>query len=552
MKKIIAAFVLLLFSEMSICQPSYTNPILAGFYPDPSICRVGNDYYIVNSTFAYYPGLPVFHSTDLVNWKQIGNAINRPEQLDYKNAGVSRGLFAPTIRYSKGTYYITCTLIDKGGNFVITAKNPKGPWSNPSRLSQVNGIDPSLFFDDNDSAYFVCNSVAPNNKPLYEGHRTIRIQGFDAASLKVRGDEKIIVNGGTDISKKPVWIEAPHIFKKEGTYYLICAEGGTAYNHSEVVFSSKNVYGPYVSFDKNPILTQRNLDPKRSHPITSTGHADFVETPNHKWYAVFLGCRPYEDDYYNTGRETFMAPMEWKDGWPVINPNHKEVQYHYPVPFPAPTKTVSNKFNSNSFYKDDFNKANLDLSWKFLRVPEKKWYSLSEKKGSLTMQLLPQTCAGKDSPAFLGYRQQHLAGYASTSFNFSSGSEYEKAGMLIFQNENHFYFLCKSLENKIPVIQLYKSNADTGGNMIFLQSQKIPSNISNEVSLKIEANGNTYSFYYLLHGKWTLLKDKVDGKFLSTKVAGGFVGNMYALYATSSGAESDNKASFNWFECKRL
>jgi alpha-N-arabinofuranosidase len=169
-----------LFS-VSLCitnAQTFNNPILAGFYPDPSICRVGNDYYITNSTFAYFPGLPIFHSTDLVNWKQIGNAMDRQEQLDQTNAGVSRGLFAPTIRYNKGTFYILCTLIDKKGNFIITAKDPKGPWSNPIWLPEVKGIDPSIDFVD-DKAYVVYNNDAPDNKPLYNGHRTIRMYEFD-------------------------------------------------------------------------------------------------------------------------------------------------------------------------------------------------------------------------------------------------------------------------------------------------------------------------------------------------------------------------------------
>src|SRR4051812_36954990 len=165
---------LLSFSLSAQQQGNYTNPVLAGFYPDPSICRVGKDYYIVNSSFAYYPGLPIFHSTDLVSWKQVGNAMNRPEQLPLLGAGVSRGLFAPTIRYYNGLYYLVCTLIDKGGNFVITAKNPAGPWSNPFWLKNVDGIDPSLFFDESTGkAYIIYNSVPPDNKSLWEGHRSI-------------------------------------------------------------------------------------------------------------------------------------------------------------------------------------------------------------------------------------------------------------------------------------------------------------------------------------------------------------------------------------------
>ena len=305
----------------------FTNPILAGFYPDPSICKVGEDYYLVNSTFAYFPGIPVFHSKDLVHWKLIGHVLNRPEQLNLDNAGVSRGLFAPAIRYHNGIFYVTCTLVDKGGNFVVTATNPAGPWSNPVWLRNVNGIDPSLFFDGDGKAYIVFNSDAPENKPLYSGHRTIRLREFDIEHLQASNEEHILVNGGVDITKKPVWIEGPHIFQKDGFYYLCAAEGGTAEDHSEVVFRSAKIDGPYQPYEHNPILTQRDLNPHRKNPITSTGHADLIQAPNGEWWAVFLGCRPYdslEAAYYNTGRETFMAPVTWENGWPVINPGKKE------------------------------------------------------------------------------------------------------------------------------------------------------------------------------------------------------------------------------------
>src|SRR5690242_14597161 len=177
-------------------QQSFTNPILAGFYPDPTICKAGDDYYIVCSSFAYYPGLPIFHSKDLLNWQQIGNVLNRPEQLNLDGAGVSRGLFAPAITYHKGTFYLVCTLVDKLGNFIVTTKDPKGPWSNPVALPQIDGIDPSVFIDENDSAYIVYNSIPPDNISMHNGHRTIRINSFDAKNLKVTSGNKIIVNGG--------------------------------------------------------------------------------------------------------------------------------------------------------------------------------------------------------------------------------------------------------------------------------------------------------------------------------------------------------------------
>jgi len=550
MKKIIAAITLLIISFTGFSQLNYNNPILSGFYPDPSICRVDKDYYITTSSFAYFPGLPIFHSTDLVNWKQIGHALDRPEQLDLKGAGVSRGLFAPTIRYHKGIFYIICTLIDKGGNFVITAKDPKGSWSNPVWLKEVNGIDPSLYFDD-DKAYVLFNSIPPNNISIHDGHRTIRMFEFDIANLKVTGEEKLLINGGTDMAKKPVWIEAPHIFKKDGWYYLICAEGGTAYNHSEVVFRSKTVDGPYISYEKNPILTQRHLNPERKDPVTTTGHADFVETPDGRWYAVFLGCRPYEGDHYNIGRETFMTPVEWKDGWPLINPGYEEVQYKYPVPFPAQTKKITNDFSGNFYFRDEFSSQQLNYRWEFLRTPGEKWFDLAEKKGTLSMKLLPQTCSGKDNPAFLGFRQSHLEGFAATSINFKANSANERAGLLIFQNETHFYFLCQSVKNGTSVIELYKSIADDKTGKMELVEVQVLNNLAKDLELKIVAHKNTYAFYYAEQkGKWNLLKDNVDAKFLSTKTAGGFVGSMYALYATSSGEKTENKANFNWFESK--
>src|SRR5688572_26740899 len=306
------------------------NPVLAGFYPDPSVLKVGPDYYLINSTFSYFPGLPVFHSKDLKNWKQIGNVISRPSQMNFMGHRMTRGLFAPAIDYHNGTYYVTCTLIDRGGNFIVTAKDPAGPWSDPTWLPEVKGIDPSLFFD-NGKAYILYNSAAPDNQPLYSGHRTIRMYEFDAANLKVVGEEKILVNGGVDISKKPVWIEAPHFIKRDKWYYLYAAEGGTSVNHSEVVLRSESPWGPFIPYENNPILTQRDLPADRKHPITSAGHAQFVEGPDGKTYAIFLAVRPYSNNFYNTGRETFIAPVEWKNGWPIVNPDNKEIQYSYKV-----------------------------------------------------------------------------------------------------------------------------------------------------------------------------------------------------------------------------
>lgn len=556
-----------LFSNIKAqTKKEFTNPILSGFYPDPSICKVGDNYYLVNSTFAYFPGINIMQSKDLVNWRIIGDALSNPKTFDLDSAGVSRGLFAPSIRYHDGIYYITCTLVDKGGNFVVTAKNPAGPWSDPVWLSEVNGIDPSLFFDNDGKAYLIYNSIPPDNKPLYNGHRTIRIREFDFKNLKVSGKEKIIVNGGTDITKKPVWIEAPHIFKlndkgepakgNEGYYYLICAQGGTAYDHSEVVFRSKNVYGPYVSYKNNPILTQRNLKRDRKFAITSTGHADFVQTQKGDWWAVFLGCRPYppyEKDFYNTGRETFMAPVKWIDGWPVINPGHKEVQYFYPYPLKEQKEPGDIQYSGNIIYKDEFNSPRLNLNWMFLRTPHEKWYNLSEKKGFLSMKLLPETCSGKTNPAFLAHRQQNLKCSASTSLLFNTKNENEKAGLVVFLKEHRFYYICKSSENGEPVVQLYKStdNENPDSTMELITSVKLTKDQSAEkINFKIVADNTHYSFYYSFNdSKWISLKDSLDAVYLRADIPNGdYVGVVFAMYATSLGKPTTNTAYYDWFQ----
>ena len=550
MKRIIFFLSTLLITQTIQAQTAkIDNPILAGFYPDPSICRAGNDYYLVNSTFAYYPGLPVFKSNDMVNWVQLGFAMDRPEQLDLDEAGVSRGLFAPSIRFYKGTFYITCTNIDKGGNFIITTKNPKNGWSDPVYLPAVKGIDPSMFFDDNGKAYIIYNSVAPDDKPQYDGHRTIRMYEMDLATLQTKGEEKLLIDGGTDITQKPVWIEGPHIFKYNSYYYLLCAEGGTAFNHSAVIFRSKKVEGPYESYKGNPILTQRTLDANRRHPVTSTGHADFVNASDGNWYAVFLGCRPYSGDHYNTGRETFMAKVEWKDGWPVIlKPNE-------PVPKKLSISGVSAKsplpFNSDYHFKDDFKNTNLNNRYQFLRTVREPWYHINSVKGLLTIKLKPATVQEKANPAFIGFRQSHLKGYAATSLSFTPVSEQEKAGLIVFQNEKHYYYLCQSVSKGQPVLQLYKGPGKTSGEPQLLEVFKIQTG-NQPLQLRIQTNGNAYSFYYAEKGgaNWRLMKEGVDASFLSTQTAGGFTGCMYAMYATSNGAPTTNSAVFSSFESK--
>ncbi|WP_210420712.1 glycoside hydrolase family 43 protein [Chitinophaga sp. XS-30] len=536
---------LLLLCRIGAAQSiTLVNPVLSGFYPDPSVVKAGPDYYLVNSTFSYFPGLPIFHSRDLKNWKQIGNAIDRTTQMQFMKQRTTRGLFAPGISHHNGIFYIACTNIDDGGNFVITAKDPAGPWSDPVWLPAVRGIDPSVHFVD-DKAYIIYNSDPPEHKALYPGHRTIRMYEFDPVAMKVTGEEKILVNGGVDISKKPVWIEAPHLLKRNGWYYLYAAEGGTSVNHSEVVLRSRSVWGPYEPYAQNPILTQRYLPEDRKHPVTSTGHAQLVDGPDGNTYAIFLACRPYTGDYYNTGRETFIAPVEWKNDWPVINPGQQEVQYYYQAAYRESAQPGALPQSGNFSYTMKFEKT-LDPSLLFLRTCDSSSFSLGKRTG-LTLKLKPETCMGTGSPSFIGKRQQHLFCSAETAMTFAASSENEKAGFMVYYDENHFYYLCKSVANGKPVLQLFKGR-ERSDEMELITAAPYEGQ-SDKVELKIEANGDHYNFYYAVNpGKWNILKGGLDAKYVSTKHAGGFTGCFFAMYATSSGKVSGKAASFQYLK----
>jgi xylan 1,4-beta-xylosidase len=507
----------------------YLNPILPGFYPDPSIVRVGEDYYLVNSTFALFPGLPIFHSRDLLHWTQIGNAIDRPTQVDFKDLEMSRALFAPAISYHDGVFAILNTCVDCADdlheNFLITATNPAGPWSDPIVLG-FEGIDPSLFFDRNGKTYIV-NNGPPEGAPLYNGHRAIWMQELDWTAKKLVGPRRVIVNGGVDIRKKPIWIEGPHLFRARGWYYLICAEGGTAEQHSEVVFRSKKVWGPYVPYKANPILTQRDLDPARPFPVTSTGHAQFVVTPKGQWFAVFLGTRPYSDDFYNTGRETFMLPVTWKNGWPVILPKGKPVPYA--VKRPAEASDASPVESGNFAWREEFD-APLGPQWLFIRTPRETWHEIGGSSLSLTAR--PESIGSTGQPSFVGRRQQHGWAGVSTAMAFAPQIDGERAGLVAFQNSNFFYFLGLVRDNgKTSVCVTKRAGASDPEDGAVQACRPVE---TTDIELKIEARGGAYDFFYAATpGQWTALVRDADGTILSTKKAGGFVGTVIGAYAYS-------------------
>lgn len=499
----------------------YRNPILSGYYPDPSVIRVGDDYYLALSSFAHYPGLPIFHSRDLVNWTQIANAIDRPEQLDFSGRRVSEAVFAPDISYHDGTFYIVNTCVQCRGNFVITAKDPKGPWSNPIWLP-FEGIDPSIFWEG-DRAYIV-NNRAPNEPPRYDGHRAIWIQEYDWRAGRMVGESTQLINGGVDLSKKPVWIEGPHIFRKDGWYYLTAAEGGTSVNHSQVVFRSKELRGPFVPWSGNPILTQRDLPNDRADPISAAGHAELVQTQNGDWWVTFLAVRPYGDDYYNIGRETFLLPVTWKDGWPTILPAGQRVPFVADRP-KLPRQPALKLPTSGDFgYVDEFDGSKLAMQWIGVRTPKAPVYRLAG--GDLLIDGGAAIGDQNGVPGFVGRRQQHHIATMATTVRFSPRQDGDRAGLVAMQSDESYLFFGVTRIAGKPVIALYTRAKGTEQLVA-----SAPLTGTGPVTLTLRADRGTMAVDYAVGGKRTTLAKDVDIRFLSTRMAGGFTGTVVGPYA---------------------
>ncbi|WP_308701869.1 glycoside hydrolase family 43 protein [Pontibacter ummariensis] len=511
----------------------FYNPILQGAYPDPAITRKGNDYYMVHSSFAMFPGVPIFHSNDLVNWTQIGHVLDRPSQLDVHDTGISAGVYAPDIEYNPNndTFYMITTAFAGGlGNIVVKTKDPLQGWSEPNKL-QFNGIDPSLFFDDNGKAYVVHNDAPDKGKELYEGHRVIKVWEYDLEKDQViSGTDKIIVNGGVDLEKKPIWIEAPHIYKKDGRYYLMCAEGGTGGNHSEVVFVSDDPKGPYTPAPNNPILSQRYLNPNRANKVDWAGHADLVEGPDGKHYGVFLAIRPNEKGRVNIGRETFILPVDWSGEFPVFENGLVPMEPKLKTPEGVENKTGEAGYfpNGNFTFTDNFASDKLDYRWIGLRGPREAFASTT--KEGLRINPFPVNIKEVKPTSTLFHRQQHNAFTYTTTLDYKPASEKDLAGIVALQSEKFNYVFGVTKKDKDYYIVLQRTEK---GQSNIIASSKI--DLKKPIRLQVKADGDDYQFSYATNGTDLVnVGGTVSGDILSTNVAGGFTGTLLGLYATSA------------------
>ncbi|WP_341281039.1 glycoside hydrolase family 43 protein [Paenibacillus sp. FSL H8-0537] len=501
----------------------FSNPILSGFYPDPSVCRVGDDYYLVTSSFEYFPGVPIFHSTDLVNWRQMGHCLTRESQVPLHGSPSSRGIFAPTLRYNDGRFYMITTNVTAFKNFYVWADDPEGPWSEPVWLEEWPGIDPSLLFDTDGKVYITGTSVMFGGElpGIYQAE-------LDLQSGRLLSERKLIWQG-TGGS----FPEGPHLYRIGEWYYLIIAEGGTEYGHMVTAARSKKPYGPFEGCPHNPILTQRSTD----NPIQATGHAELIQISEQEWWAVFLGIRPIGyPAAHHLGRETFGAPVTWTaDGWPIIGDNGRAA-----LELDAPNLPLSEQEPWQEL--DDFNEPELALHWNFLRNPSEASWSLSERPGWLKLQGSAHTLDDTESPAFVGRRQQHFKAKWSTLMAFQPQLGGEEAGMTVLMNERfHYEIALVRLEGKNQVIlrrrigSLWKieHSADYSDSII---------------RLGIEANETHYTFSYSLPYGQTHVLGTGECAMLSKEAAGGFTGVYAGLYATGNGKNNTAPAYFDWFK----
>lgn len=493
-------------------EVTYQNPIIPGFYPDPSVCRVGDDYFLVTSTFEYFPGIPVFHSRDLVNWEQIGYCIERKEQLPM---GVN--IFAPNIQYHNGIFYtITTNFGGKGGNFYVTAEKPEGPWSEPIWVD-IRGIDPDLFFDEDGKSYIITSLFT-----VYE---------IDLQTGKLLGEGRKIWygNGGAAL-------EGPHIYKKDGYYYLMSAEGGTAEGHHVTIARALNIFGPYINNPANPILAHENAAGQLNN-LHGVGHADIVQASDQSWWMVFHGYRLVGNRgiHHTLGRETCLTPVSWpKNSWPIVNGNGTVM-----LKMNHPTLPLNKTTDKPA--KIDFDRLKLGMEWNFIHIPDNNNYSLEERKGYLRLKGDITTIGGNNSPTFVGRRVQDINFSATTTLEFDPKYANEEAGITLVNNGTHFDLSITKFNGKRVVQVKLQFGANT------YKSDKVIIN-PGLVKLRIEGDQNEFTFLYAQGNDEFKKVDSVLTTYLSSETVGGFTGVYVGLYATGNGKKNSTVADFDQFE----
>lgn len=496
---------------------TYLNPILRGTNSDPSICRVGLDFYLVTATMGYWPGIPVYQSRDLVNWRMIGHALQRNSQLSLGLKKLKEGTWAPDISYHEGVFRVTTTLMGQPGgarNFIVSALDPAGPWSDPVWVDQ-GGIDPSLYFEDG-RAYFLT---------------TLRLPGRDRNDIVV---SEIDLSTGQRLGEiTPLWSgigelcpEGPHLYKISGRYYLLIAEGGTYGGHMVNIARADSLFGPYESCPQNPVLSHRD---DHSLPFQFCGHGDLVELEDGTWWMVHLGVRCSFYQKQHLGRETFLVPMEWTpDGWPQVRGGSRRTPVESEAPalpetrWPAPSLA--------------FDGPRLGLEWTHIGNPVEKSYDLISRPGWLRLHGSRAGLDSLDAPTFAGVRLQEFETTATTFIEFEPHDAAESAGLLAFMDSSHRVELrvVSGAEGPRVELRVFLERLES-----LLGSVTIPA--STAIGLRVETHMEFLRFSIQFDETSWMPLGECSTRYLCAEVADTFTGMFLGLFATGQGACADFK-----------
>ncbi|MDQ0823366.1 xylan 1,4-beta-xylosidase [Arthrobacter sp. V4I6] len=496
------------------------NPLISGFNPDPSIVKVGEDYYLATSTFEYLPGIPVYHSTDLVDWTRVGHVVDREGQLDSRDVPTLGGAWAPTIRFHDGLFYVAVTDAMARGTLVFTAKDPAGPWSDGLAIEGAVGIDQDLAWDEDGTAYLTYSGLDTVTGNIGE-HRGILQVRVDLESGKAL-EEPRSVWSGTGL----MFPEAPHLYRHGDYWYLMIAEGGTERGHSVSIARGTSPTGPFENNPANPVLSARSTD----RPIQNTGHGDLVQTPDGGWAMVLLGMRPrgMTRAFSALGRETFITPVTWEDGWPVVEP------------------VILNPRSGGEF-EDDFVDAELDGGWIAVRRFPGAFASTEKIRGRLTVT---SDGPGLDDarPAFLGRRQRYqvetIAALVDTGSPEEQGPSDGKGnagGLAVRYDESHHYSIevngtTVTARARVSSIEQAWTRQVPGGPLELRIATRQPAGGAGFGHL----SSDTVALQAVIGGEPVTLAE-LDGRYLSAETAASFTGRVAGVFASSG------TVAFHWF-----
>lgn len=503
-----------------VVDMTYKNPIVSGFYPDPSVCSATDKksgrlkYYMATSSFQFFPGVPLLESDDLINWTQIGCVLNRKSQLPLDGAASCSGIFAPTIRYNNGRFYMVTTNTTIGGNFYVYTDDIYGNWSEPIFVEQ-SGIDPSLYFEDG-KAYFMSNGTDA------DGRSGIFQFEIDIETGKKLSEAVCIWHGAGGR-----FLESPHMYKIGGYYYLMASEGGTEYGHMVVYARSRDLFGPFEAYPGNPVLTNRNMG---GYQIQGCGHADLICDEDGNYYLLHLGFRQIDDwvMHHVTGREVYMTPVSFdKDGW------FRAEDGVCKKTFELPGKSIKQKFFENY----TFSNTKIGCEWYFLKNPAEENYRFND--GRFELLASDRLSDPNGNPTFVGVRQKEHN--LTVSCGVSTGGN--EAGITLYMTpDQHYEIAVRKTENGSEAFMRL-----TIGDI----SKESPavSLSGDSAQLIIKATNLRYFFSVVSCGKRFDL-GSAQTKFLSTEIAGNFTGVTIALYSQKEENERPEWSVFTDFLCR--